>query len=127
MAWNNPPINLSVAVLRDADTLTKKITGEALQKVIVASPVDTGAFRGNWRVGVSNIDGTTDPSSTDVSGQGSITRGLLTIQSGGGVGKLVYISNSLPYGVKLNNGYSMQAPMNFVDLSVQEVVNKYRQ
>lgn len=126
MAWNNAPINLSVAVLRDADTLTKKITGEALQKVIVASPVDTGAFRGNWRVGVSNIDGTTDPNSKDVSGQGSITRGLLTIQSQGGVGKLVYISNSLHYGIKLNNGYSMQAPMNFVELSVQEVVNKYR-
>lgn len=126
MAWRNAPINFSVAVLRDADELTKRIAGEVLQKVVVASPVDTGAFRSNWRTSVSDIDKTTSLESLDRSGQGSIARGLATIQSRGGVGKLIYISNSLPYAEKLNNGWSMQAPLNFVELSLQSVLSKYR-
>lgn len=124
--WNNPPINFGAQVLRDADTFTKKITGEVLQKVVVASPVQTGAFRGNWRVAVNTVDKTIDESSLDKSGQGSINRGLATIASGGGLGKIVSISNSLPYSIKLNNGWSMQAPMNFVELSLQSVLNKYK-
>lgn len=126
MAWKNAPTNFSVEFIKDADNLTKRITGEILQKVVVASPVDTGAFRGNWRTSSASVDGTVDLESLDRSGQGSIARGLAVIQSRGGLGKLIYISNSLPYAVKLNNGYSMQAPLNFVELSMQSVLNKYR-
>ena len=126
MGWTNPPIRLTTEILKDADTLTKKVTGEILQKVVVASPVDTGQFRGNWRVGVKNIDSTVDNSSLDKSGQGSISKGIAKIAIGGGIGKLVYISNSLPYSEKLNNGWSKQAPLNFVELSVQSVLNKYK-
>lgn len=126
MTWKNSPTDFGLTVLKDADNLTKKITGEILQKVVVASPVDTGAFKGNWRTNVNSVDTTTDTSSMDRSGQGSISRGISTIQGQGGLGKLVYISNSLPYSVRLNNGWSQQAPINFVELSLQSVVNKYR-
>lgn len=126
MTWRNAPINFGVELLRDADNLAKKVAGEVLQKVVVASPVDTGAFRNNWRVSVGSVDKSSDPSSLDRSGQGAISRGLITISSGGGLGKIVFISNNLPYAVKLNNGYSMQAPKNFVELSLQSTLNKYR-
>lgn len=126
MAWRNPPAKVGLKLLGDADKFTKRITGEILQKVVVASPVDTGAFRGNWRVAVNGIDVSTDLTMLDKIGSGAISRGLTTIASGGGLGKVVFVSNSLPYSIKLNNGYSMQAPIGFVDLSLQSVLNKYR-
>lgn len=125
MTWKNAPINFGFKVLEDADDFSKKVAGELLQKVIVATPVDTGQARGNWRVNVSSVD-TSTTESTDRSGQGAISKGIATIQAGGGLGKVVYISNSLRYIERLNNGWSMQAPANFVQLSFQSVVNKYR-
>jgi len=125
MAWRNPPINFGVKALKDADKFTKRITGEMLQQVVVATPVDTGQARGNWRVSVGVLDKKTDQTQ-DRSGQGSISKGIATIQSGGGIGKVVYISNSLNYIKKLNDGWSMQAPKNFMQISFMNVVNKYR-
>ena len=125
MAWKNAPINFGVEVLRDADKLTKRITGEMLQQVVVATPVDTGQARGNWRVSVGVIDKKTDQTQ-DRSGQGSISKGVATIQSGGGIGKVVFLSNSLKYITRLNDGWSMQAPKNFMQISFMNVVNKYR-
>ena len=125
MSWRNPPINFGVKALKDADKFTKRITGEMLQQVVVATPVDTGQARGNWRVSVGVLDKKTDQTQ-DRSGQGSISNGIATIQSGGGIGKVVYISNSLKYIEKLNNGWSMQAPKNFMQIAFMNVVNKYR-
>ena len=126
MSWKNAPINFGVKALKDADKLTKRITGEMLQQVVVATPIDTSAARQNWRVGVGAINPKADTKDTDGSGQGAINRGIATIQSGGGIGKVVYISNSLKYIEKLNNGWSMQAPKNFMQISFMNVVNKYR-
>lgn len=125
MVWKNSPSQFGIQVLKDADDFTKKVTGEMLQGVIVATPVDTGQARSNWRVNVGSIDGTTDES-TDKSGQGAISKGIATIQSGGGLGKVVYISNSLKYIERLNSGWSMQAPKNFMQITFMNVVNKYR-
>ena len=125
MTWKNSPSQFGIQVLKDADTFTKKVTGEMLQGVIVATPVDTGQARSNWRVKVGSVDGTTDES-TDKSGQGAISKGIATIQSGGGLGKIVYLSNSLKYIEKLNDGWSMQAPKNFMQITFMNVVNKYR-
>ena len=126
MSWKNAPINFGVKALKDADKFTKRITGEMLQQVVVATPIDTSAARQNWRVGVGVINPKADTKDTDGSGQGAINRGIATIQSGGGIGKVVYISNSLKYIKKLNNGWSMQAPKNFMQIAFMNVVNKYR-
>lgn len=126
MTWINTPINFGTEVLKDADKLTKRVAGEVLQKVVVASPVDSGAFRGNWRTKVDSVDSTVNLDDKDPSGQRTISQGLAVIASGAGVGKAVFIANSLPYALRLNNGWSEQAPANFVELSVQSVVNKYK-
>lgn len=122
MAWKNAPINFGLEVLAEADHLSKKIAGEMLQQVIVRSPVDTGAFRGNHRVGVGSIDGSADKSETG----NPLQKGIATIQSGGGLGKIVYISNSLPYAVVLEDGGSQQAPLGVYSISFMNIVNKYR-
>ena len=126
MTWKNAPINFGLQVLEDADDFSKKVAGEMLQRVVVETPIDTSAARQNWRVGVGAINPLVDENETDGSGQGAIRKGLATIQAGGGLGKVVYISNSLKYIERLNNGWSMQAPANFVQLSFQSVVNKYK-
>lgn len=126
MGWSNQPINFSFRVLKDADKLTKKITAAMLQQVILRSPVDTGAFRGNHRVTVGNIDTSYNKDEVDPSGQSVLSKGLSTISAGGGIGKVVYISNSLPYAVKLERGWSGQAPLGVYNLSFKSVVDKYR-
>ena len=92
MTWKNAPINFGFKVLEDADDFSKKVAGEMLQQVVTRSPVDSGAFRGNHRVGVGSVDTTADKSQTE---NNALQRGLATIQSGGGLGKIVHISNSL--------------------------------
>ena len=95
MAWKNAPIDFGFKVLKDADQLTKKITGEMLQKVILASPVDSGQYRNSHRVSVDSDDLSMDAVSTDKSGNGTLQKGIATIQSGGGLGKVVKIQNNL--------------------------------
>ena len=126
MTWNNNPRNFTLQLLSEADDFTKKITGEMLQRVVVETPIDTSAARQNWRVGVGAINPLVDENETDGSGQGAIRQGLATIQSGGGLGKIVHVSNSLNYIARLNDGWSMQAPKNFMQISFMNVVNKYR-
>ena len=123
MGWKNPPINFGFKVLEDADDFSKKVAGEVLQQVVTRSPVDSGAFRGNHRVSVGSVDTTADKSQTENT---AIQRGVATIQAGGGIGKIVYISNSLPYATKIEFGHSMQAPNGVYALSFQSVVNKYK-
>lgn len=122
MSWKNRPINFGIEVLEDADQLSKKIAGDMLQQVIVSSPVDSGAFRGNHRVSVGSVDTTANLSATS----NPLQKGLATISSGGGIGKIVYISNSLPYALRLENGYSQQAPLGVYSLSFMNIVNRYK-
>lgn len=126
MTWNNQPSNFTLQLLSEADDLTKKITGDMLTTVILATPIDTSAARQNWRVGVDSVNTLVDENETDGSGQGAISKGIRTIQAGGGIGKVVNISNSIKYIARLNDGYSMQAPKNFVQISFMNVVNKYK-
>ena len=126
MTWNNQPSNFTLQLLSEADDITKKITGDMLTTVILATPIDTSAARQNWRVGVDSVNTLVDENETDGSGQGAISKGIRTIQAGGGIGKVVNISNGIKYIARLNDGYSMQAPKNFVQISFMNVVNKYK-
>ena len=61
MAWNGlRPSQFTLQVLRDGSELQRKITAAMLQGVILRSPVDTGAFRGNHRVSIGSVDYTKD-------------------------------------------------------------------
>lgn len=126
MTWRNRPSSFSLQLISEADDLTKKITGDMLTTVILATPIDTSAARQNWRVGVDSVNTLVDENETDGSGQGAISQGIRTIQAGGGIGKVVNISNSIKYIARLNDGYSMQAPKNFVQIAFNNVVSKYR-
>lgn len=122
MSWKNPPTNFSKVVIQRADKLTKDVAKEALIQVITRSPVDTGAYRGNHRVAIDHIDLMTDKSDTS----SPLAMGLGIIESGAGIGKILYISNNLEYAPALENGHSQQAPYGVYTLAFKSTVDKFK-
>ncbi|MGY6271008.1 HK97 gp10 family phage protein [Achromobacter denitrificans] len=102
----------------NVDTATRQATVLLAQGVILKSPVDTGRFRANWQFSASGIQRATSVA-VDRGGQVTLNRLVAEIQRTG-AGGVTYLSNSLPYAVRLENGWSKQAPQGMVRLTVQE-------
>ncbi len=127
MGWKGlRPTDFVLQVLKDGSELQRKITIAMLQGVVLSSPVDSGAFRGNHRVSVGSVDYTKDFQLKDKSGSATIRSGLSKILNVK-LGQVVYISNSLPYAIRLENGWSQeQAPHGVYALTFQAVTSKYK-
>jgi len=100
------------------DTATRQATVLLAQGVIMKSPVDTGRFRANWQFSAAGIQRATSMA-VDPGGQVTLHRLVAEIRQTGS-GGVTYLSNSLPYAVRLENGWSKQAPQGMVRLTVQE-------
>ena len=104
--------------VRKLDLAVKKIALELFSRVILRSPVDTGRFRGNWQVQVGGV-----PSGTleldDKTGEATIGK-VQAAAVGLVAGDVIYLANNLPYGPRLEEGYSGQAPQGMVALTVQD-------
>ena len=84
-----------------------------------------GRFRGNWQVGVTERPNGTLPN-IDPTGVETQTRIQAAIP-GDASGKVYYLVNNLPYALRLEDGYSKQAPKGMVGLTVthfQAIVKK---
>ena len=98
--------------------VTMKLAMEALNRVVMKSPVDIGRFRGNWNVSFGvPVAG---PDLIDPSGQATIARGTAVIM-GMSVPTVVWVSNHLPYAEALENGHSQQAPAGVVAVTFAEL------
>jgi len=106
------------------DLVVKKVMLETFSKVIYKSPVDTGRFRANWIIGYSAPDRTTSLN-TDKSGAGTIGRVASEITGAKLDGKSIYLTNSLVYSLRLENGYSQQSPQGMVKITLMEISAKY--
>lgn len=124
MAWKNKPTNFALEVLKNADDHLKKIVGETLQQVIVRSPVMDGEFRASHKVTLDSPQNSYEKG-FDLSGSATLAEGL-KVASTAKIGGLVYIQSLSPYGTRLENGWSMQAPNGVYALSYQSVVSKYK-
>lgn len=126
MAWKNKPSNFALDVEKTGSDVVRKISAEMFQQVIVKSPVDTGAFRGNHRISINSPDGEYDLNHVDKVGGATQQEGsqkLLQIK----LGDLVYIQNNLPYALALEQGHSQgQAPHGVYALSFRYVCEKYK-
>jgi hypothetical protein len=107
-----------------ADLVVKKVILDVFSSLVQKSPVDTGRFRGNWQIGIGSINGDTE-SPEDKPGNASISRAAIKI-NGLSTKRITYISNSLPYAQRLENGYSDQAPVGMVRLTLIETRIKLR-
>lgn len=116
-----------------ADLVTKKIIFDIGTSLVIKSPVGDprfwkskappgyvgGRFRANWQYGENTINKiTTD--AKDKSGQSTINR-LQASVGQRALGKVHYITNSLPYAIPLENGHSWrQAPNGMVQVTILE-------
>ena len=124
MAWKNKPSNFTLEVLKNADNHLKKIIGETLQQVVTRSPVMDGEFRASHKVTLDSPQNTYEKG-YDLSGNETLQEGL-QIASTAKIGGLVYIQTLSPYGTRLENGWSQQAPNGVYALSFRYVCEKYR-
>ena len=124
MAWKNKPTNFALEVVKNADDHLKKIIGETLQQVIVRSPVMDGEFRASHKVTLDSHQNSYEKG-FDLSGGATLAEGL-KVASTAKIGGLVYIQSLSPYGTRLENGWSQQAPNGVYALSYQSVVSKYK-
>lgn len=105
---------------KNADSVMQKITIEAGSSLVMKTPFDTGMARFNWQPGKAIISGVIE--GADKSGSTPIANIVdfsMTLKAG----DIAYISNSLPYIQKLENGWSKQAISGMVKLTVVEFKN----
>jgi hypothetical protein len=81
-----------------------------------------GRFRANWQFGFGSINKTTTEE-TDKSGQSSQAR-IEAAVSGVEAGGICWVTNSLPYAHRLENGWSKQAPIGMVKVTFAELPNQ---
>ena len=110
---------LSEITLGNVEKRVRKAALAADQVAVLATPVDTGRARANWRVGVGTNPAGFDPDASDPSGASAIAQGATAIggwKSGNGS---IYISNNVPYIIPLDEGSSAQAPSGMSAAAIQ--------
>ena len=125
MAWRGRrPTSFSLQVKADAEKFLKDIGRDLIQGVVIATPVDTGAARGNWIASKTPIK-TYDVNASDKSGQGAINRTFVFFAQNAKLGSVIYLQNNLPYIERLEKGWSDQAPQGMVSTTMNAIKQKY--
>lgn len=78
-----------------------------------------GRFRANWQFSYGSVN-TTTTEATDAGGQATLARieaEVSTVKAGG----ICYVTNSLPYAHRLENGWSKQAPIGMTRVTFAEL------
>lgn len=96
------------------DQVHRKVVFDLANSVVKMSPVDTGRFRNNWQIAEGAANTTTTKTTGDPTHR---LQGYAKTVSLGGV---VYITNSLPYAIPLEYGWSQQAPNGMVRVTVRD-------
>lgn len=117
--------------LRLGESLEKTVQSAAiviLDTVVHRTPHDTGEARANWVAAIRiSRPPNTPTKETDYDGDATVAKGVAVIQNTKRQpGQIVFISNSAPHIVPLNEGHSKQAPAGFVELAVQAGVDSVK-
>lgn len=104
--------------------IQKKVVLEALRRLVMRTPVDTGRARGNWQVTIA------EPSEGQVEvfdseGSATISKGLAAL-AGLPNFQVVWISNNVDYIEFLEHGSSTQAPEGMLAITIEELRNWLR-
>jgi len=101
----------------------KKISFEALSRLVQKTPVDTGRARGGWQVSFGKL-AAGQVETTDKSGGGTIGNGSSKIMAMK-MPVIVYIANNVHYILELEDGHSGQAPNGMMALTIQELIGMF--
>lgn len=94
------------------------IATEGLARVTEKSPVDVGTFQNNWLVSI----GQPDDSTTMTLGQFAAMSAQAIASYATATGfPMIYLQNNLPYALRLENGWSRQAPSGVLAMTVAEL------
>lgn len=103
------------------DLVVRKFCFDMFSDIMMASPVDTGAFRGNWMLSVGSPNLTTNASAAlpnDGAALGAINAAVAASVGKDAIGKTIFFTNSMPYAYRLEHGWSKQAPAGMVAVTV---------
>ncbi|NLZ12185.1 MAG: HK97 gp10 family phage protein [Alcaligenaceae bacterium] len=102
----------------NAEQVVRKATFEVARSVVMKTPVDTGRARSNWQFGDGEMPaGTLD--GVDPQGSATLTKLSAAIMQSR-VGGVTYVANNLPYALRLEYGWSQQAPSGMVRNTLTE-------
>ncbi|SET28223.1 HK97 gp10 family phage protein [Thorsellia anophelis] len=102
------------------DDFVKMLGLRVLSSLVMKSPVDTGRFRGNWHVSFNKED-MTQFENLDKTGAIVISTGQAALDAFNSGVEAIYIQNSLPYAIELEDGHSKQAPRGMVRITAIEI------
>ena len=130
--------DLDVAVLKFSEdigltvsTIIEKLAVDVHSGVTKRTPVDTGRARASWMISQGDPDLSVAPDMGDGDGKnkgaGSPPSDPIipppTIKSDGE--SKVWITNSLPYIERLENGHSKQAPAGMVAVTIAQIMTEF--
>jgi hypothetical protein len=92
----------------------RKVALDMFGRVIQRSPVDTGRFRGNWQCAIGHDPAGTSENTSNPMGQ---IAGVVGSAKGNDA---IHLVNNLPYGPRLERGWSKQAPSGMIGVTITE-------
>lgn len=122
MGWDISPtafIKVSEDMLAERQ---QTIAADTLQLLITASPVQDGAYKSNHRVTINGDDYGFDPADFTQQAQAKGDAVIKTIKPF----STTTIQNNAPYGMRLENGWSDQAPDGVYRPAFTLITEKYR-
>lgn len=93
----------------EATKRLRRVSLKALETIVTGTPVLTGCCRANWQIGIGKLQRNYNAKKLDKSGGATINQGLGHIARAK-LGVDVFIENSCPYVIPLENGWSRQKP-----------------
>ena len=105
--------------------LHRRVALEALRRIVLMTPVDTGRARGNWQTTI-DVSPETPLEEFDPSGEATILEGMSRLEALG-FGSIVFLTNNLPYILRLEHGHSRQAPQGMVEVTFAELREMFAQ
>lgn len=108
-----------------ANALKQQVALPVVERLITDTPVDTSNAESNWQVGIGGSPAGPIPphylgehGSTDQASQGEAKALARSRIASVKAGQPIYISNNVPYIIKLDQGSSPQAPLGFTHLAL---------
>lgn len=114
MYWNVDPSKFMSKVDVSITRKTLEVSEEIFDGVVEKSPVRTGSFRASWNVTVNQADESIVIGGSPEYPLRASVFPKLSIKPG----DKIIINNSTVYGPKLENGYSDQAPLGMVSVTL---------
>ena len=113
-------LNIAINEMKELTTQDwRRSLNDAFLSVILKTPVDSGAALNSWFSNLGNNNGGEVERSPSTSGNDSISDMQATVATAE-VGGQVLLYNNLPYIERLEDGYSLQAPVGMIKTVVAD-------